>query len=568
MIALLLACHTDTAAPTTQSELLLTAGWSAHPWAESVRSNPITIEGTFDLGDDPGAGSVLVVEGAWWNLSATVNGTVLPGVTGGLTEAHIPVGPHLRDGDNTLHLTVSPPGNTDPILTGGSLSSTARQAQNPLLWSPPRLLLRPGVYLDDAWLEVRDGTLHPHATAVGAPSGATIRFSATLDGSVLASLGEVAVVSGQADASADVTDLPRWQSDAAQLIHLTAELRDASGTSLDTLAVRTGIRELSAVPFTLNGSPLRLMGARVVNDGPQTSLPQTMATFAPAGINAAEIHGETFRRDWLDAADELGLPVVVVPRCIGRCSRYTGDKEAILHQMGTQDTATARLLRRHPSVVLLAAEGPVSGGLPLWTQALLGSGIPLAGHDIPARILSLKATDTLQEATLRCQPKDCRRAWLVELTPWWRKGAEEDKPGSALRWRLLADALIEYMQPAGGAIGAIVPSANPREIEGWEASWQRAAAALSIEPVSGSGRGPATVVVRGAAPGETVWLRAPMAPTVGAIADQSGVAELSLWHTGPATVIAGATQQAITLRPGQWQKYRWQPSVVEVELQR
>ncbi|MFT5681686.1 MAG: hypothetical protein ACI8RZ_002592 [Myxococcota bacterium] len=565
LLLTLLGCTTP-APPATRGELILDAGWSTAPWIRPSGHQHLNITGTFDLGEAPGSGSVLLIEGGWWHLTATVNGTTLPTTNGGLTEARIPVGPHLRPGENTLTLSISAPTNVDSILTGGSLSSVRRDQGAALLQAPPRLLLRPEAHVDDAWLEVRDGLLISHAEVVGAPPGAIVRFSATLDGNVLADLGTAAVSQGRADAPGLPRDLPAWAMGSAALLHLHATLLDGD-TRLDEAIVRTGVRELTAAPLALDGEPLRLMGARVINREPQTSLPDTLAQFAPAGINAAEIHGETFRRDWLDAADELGLPLVIVPRCIGRSSQHTGERADLLSVMARQDAATARLLRTHPAVVLLVIEGPDAQNMPLWTEALTEARIPIAGHDLPARVLSLKSGETIDTPTLRCQPKDCRGAWLVELTPWWRTVQEGDKPDSPTRWRLLSEALVTYMTDEG-AIGAIVPSPNPREAAGWESAWQSAAAALSIPAVPGTGRGRSEVMVTGAHPGETVWLSADHAPTTAAIADATGTARLSMWHSGPATVQVGDHSQPVTLRPGRWRHYSWQPEVAEVTLQR
>ena len=565
MIAILLSCVTDSASPSAQASLTLAHGWSAAPWEQAARSPELHIEGTFDLGAAPGGGSVLVVEGAWWQLTATVNGTTLPPVTGGLTEAHIPVGPQLRAGENTLSLRIAAPVGVDPILTGGSLSSVNKHKGIAMLQAPPRLLLRPSAHIDAAWLQAVGDTIRPHATTSGAPADATVRFWVSLDGKILAELGENALVEGQVEAPAVSAALPRWAVGEASLLYLHAELRDADGTRLDEAIVRTGIRELTSSPLSLDGTALRLMGARVVNQSPQTSLPDTMASFAPAGINAAEIHGETFRRDWLDEADELGLPVVIVPRCIGRSNQYSGDQDALLATMTQQDTRTAALLRTHPAVVLLAAEGPPPPNMPLWTNALTASGIPIAGHDLPARMLALKAGESIDETTVRCQPKNCQGAWLVELAPWWRTAAEGNKPESTTRWRLLSEALITFMTEHG-SIGAIVPSPNPREVVGWEDAWQSTAAALSIPAVLGSGRGRSEVLVRGAMPGETVWLSAPTTPTVGAIADSSGTARLSLWHDGTATVTIGEKTLSVELEPGRWKQFSWESAVVEVAL--
>ncbi len=566
LLAILQGCTTP-APPATRAELVLDAGWSTAPWRQPTGHQELRIEGTFDLGPDPGAGSVLRIEGGWWHITATVNGTPLPSVTGGLTEALISVGPHLRPGENTLALQVVAPAGIDPILTGGSLSSVGRSSGAALLQAPPRLLLRPEAHVSDAWLEVRDGQLYPHAELTGAPAGAVVAFSATLDGHVLAELGRADILEGRADAPPLPDDLPSWAAGAARLLHLHAVLLDADGQPLDDLIVRTGARALTAAPLALDGEPLRLMGARVVNQGPQTSLSESFAQLAPAGINAAEIHGETFRRDWLDAADELGLPLVVVPRCIGRSSRHTGERAALLATMAQQDAATARLLRTHPSVVLLAMEGPAPQKMPLWTEALAEARIPIAGSDLPARVLSLKRGEGLTDPTLRCQPRSCRDAWLVELTPWWRTQRTGEKPDSPTRWRLLSEALVSYMTTEG-SIGAIVPSANPKEVAGWEDAWQAAAAELSIPVVPGTGRGRSEVVVTGAAPGQTVWLSAAHAPTVGAVADTSGVARLSLWHDGSASIRAGDVVTQVSLRPGHWEGFTWQPAVAEVVLQR
>ena len=564
-------------APVSRGTVVLGAGWSAQPW-EDPPLNTASLSTATQLrlpAGMAGAGSELRLDGAWWTVEATVNGTAAS-ATGGIAPTWVDLGGALVDGENTLSLQVSPPApNTSTLETGGSLSSAARSPRGAQLLAAPILLLQPAQHVSYATLGATGSGLHPRAVTEDAPEGATVHFKAVLDGKVLADLGTAPVVAGTAQATEAPFPTDAWGIGAGSLFWLVAELRGADGAVLDRWAGRTGARQ--AQPSDSGGLQIGdqagpLMGARMVNEGDMDFFRERLQGYAAAGVNALEVHGEQLRPDYLGAADELGLPVVVVPRCIGRSGRNRNvNRSTLAATYAAQDARMARALAEHPSVVLLAVEGP-TGGARLHSDALLsgpldGSRLPVAGSeprvsfDVPARVVNISGGVTLATLQTTCMPKRCERAWMVEMTAHWNRN-RSGRPSD--QWALCAAAFSSHLD--GGSPGGIIPTPNQRDEAGWSAAWGSLAASRGLPQVPGSGRGDATVTVTGLTPGEVVWLEAPLLNPTGAIADSSGAASLSLYHAGPATVRAGARSAAVTLTPGRWEDFAWLPQTATVAL--
>ena len=298
----LLAC-TDRPSGTSglpgHAVLHLDAAWDTRPWETSAGSAQQTLQATFTLPNADLDGT-LSLEGAWWTVQATLNGTPLPPATGGLVPLWIPLDGGLRAGQNTLQLTLAAPApGTSTLETGGSLSSRDRSgAARAQLLRPPLLLLHPpGAHLSALALHAAaDGRLGAQAEVEDAPPGATVRFQAVLDGAVLATLGEAPVEDGRAHLppEADWPERRRWAAPDAEapLFWLRAELRDAQGAVLDQQAERVGARAVTVADGRLqvDGTPWVLLGARVVHD-PRTPFAAQLSALAAGHIGALEIHG-------------------------------------------------------------------------------------------------------------------------------------------------------------------------------------------------------------------------------------------------------------------------------------
>lgn len=580
ILALLASCsRTPSLAPVSRATVVLDGGWSEAPWdTPSENARALTLSTTLDLPEGlAGAGSELRLDGAWWEIQATTNGQV-SATTGGIVPTWVDLGGALKAGQNTLALRIVPPvANASTLMTGGSMTSAARAPRGAQLQSAPTLILQPAQHVSYAEVGATPEALHPRAVLDGVPDGATVRFRAVLDGRVLAELGQATVAGGIAQAPAVPWRGDTWGIGEGALFWLSAELRSADGTVLDRWDGRTGARAAQPAEggLRIGDQVAVLMGARMVNDADTEAFRERLRGFAQAGVNALEIHGEQLREDWLSAADELGLPVVIVPRCIGRAGRSRhGARQALDVLYADQDRRMQRALAEHPSAVLYAVEGP-TGGARLHSGDILqgspgdGARLPVAGSeqqlafDLPARVLHIAAGDTFETLQTSCMPKSCQDSWVVEITPYWNRSRSR-APSPQAQWALCAAAFQRHLEQ--GSPGGIIPTPNRNDTAGWVSSWRAVADAAQIPQVSGSGRGPSGLTVTGLAPGALAWLDAPLLSPVGAVADSSGTAVFSLWHQGAATVRAEGHEVDVQLVAGAWDGFTWRPHVVSVSL--
>lgn len=559
-----LGCTPSVPAPDTGARAVLTlnAGWSASPWASPggvpSPNGVMRLSTAFDLPQGrTGPGSALELEGLWWTAAVQLNGQDMGTVHGAVGPVQVPLGDALVPGRNTLSLTLrAPRRGTTGIATGAWYNARAHHDQSPDLLVAPRLLLRPAAHVSRAALPLAAGKVTPTATVTGAPEGATVRFLTTLDGDIIQDLGKATVgEGGVATGTPAPWSGPIWSSEDPALLQFTAVLEDAEGQVLDELSQRTGLRELvhHNGGTWLNRAPYPLVAGRLTHQPHLGSFAQRVSPWLAAGVNAVEIHGELVRQDWLDDADELGLPVVVLPRCVGRVRKagpVLQDPTALKLQIKA-DEALVRSADRHPSVAVWVTEGdapgvmsgPQKAGLPrLWTKALLSDPHqrPVVAHHMPGQVLRI--TD-LGQGQHSCQGGRCRGSWLAEIT--WRPTP------IANTWGRVATSWEDALR--GGATGGTIPLPTDQELGTWTTAFKAVHERLQIPSwTAETRRAPAMVAITGGTPGQPVWLEVPSVGVEGAIVNSEGEATLESWYEGTAAVVHGDRRWAVDLEPGAW----------------
>ena len=540
------ACKGPLAPAVQQGDLLLDQGWSATPWAGADPGGPtvgvMSLRTTVHLdAAHVGAGSVLVLEGLWWSARVSVDGTALAPVEGGIPAVEVPVGPLLHEGDNLLAIDIrAPSGQTRAALGGGLASSNFRWAAADLRVAP-RLVVRPAEHVDTVTILDTSSGVVGRAT-VAAADGATVHFLAALDGHVVQDLGEAVVRGGIAQAAPVAWKGARWGFDGFgedALLQVVASLSGPEGT-LDVAAARTGVRAIAPAEGgpLLNGRPLRLMAVRLTEPSHPEPFADRVRALLPGRPDAVEVHGEVLRSSWLDQADELGIPIVLLPRCIGRCEPVGPPDAALAATMQAQDARLVTMALDHPSVVLWMTEGNAPGQpggvAPLWSESLLQDphGRPVVGQHYRGRMLGLEGGGG------RCQG-----AWITEVT---RRG-----PKAASEWQEMSRGFTDVVKE--GAVGGTIPVPNPNSPAGWAESWAAAAEALGVPALdTGCRRASSVLQVEGLPPGATVWLSAPGMTAVGAIADPAGTARFEVWYDGAATLTVDGQTREVKLRHGTW----------------
>ncbi|MSP57092.1 MAG: hypothetical protein EXR69_16065 [Myxococcales bacterium] len=454
----------------------------------------------------------LVLEGAWWTATVTVNGHALKPATGGYAPLSVPVGDWLVSGENTITVAVVPPGETVPSVSDGELRTFSALA------GAPQLVLHGASWVREAGL-VGDGA---RALVEAAPTGSRVAFTVWRDGVQVADLGTAPVVGGVARSRAGGQQLQDWDLGNGEraLFWLNASL-GSGDTPLDAAAFRTGRAEISVgtsgieiagVRRPLAG--LRWSGAAVDGD---------LKWLAAAGLNTIELHGQPITHAFLDATDEAGVAVAIVQRCDGRIRQGGGTRRPIGSAdpaawdsplLDAQDARALAAALRHPSVVLWVMEAD-QANRPSRIAGLAPDGRPVAGRDLPL---------------LHGPPQPA--GWQIEYT------ADVSQPEQQL-----AAAI------AGGATGGILPGPPGRAAEGWLAGVTGALSGAGLVPPQPR-TGAARVEVSGLKPGDVAWLEAPGAERIGAVAGADGAAHLSLWFEGAATVTVPGGTRPVVLRRG------------------
>jgi len=572
LFVLALGCSGDRGDASTalgQVRVTLDEGWDSRPWTDlsAPRQSRISLSTTLALPDDlPRAGAVLELEGAWRQVDVTVNGTALDPVDGGLAVAEVAVGPFLHAGENSLTVTISAPSNPTRLAMGGGLGSVGLDPNRALLFAPPTLVLRPAVHLTDVLLRTEGDDVQAWAKVWGAVDGTVVFTARMADGSTV-SLGQAALEGGWAGTDSIAWEGPRWtprKPGRDALFELQATLLSSSGDPLDRLDQRTAVREVegSSRGLRLDGVTLPLLGLRAVPSPQRPRLTDHLPDLHASGLNAIELHGDVALDAWLDDTDELGIPVVLVPRCAGRVN---GDSEAGLSE---QMEALLRRLQRHPSVVLLASD-PAGVVLPPLVRTIGASRWPrppMTGIELEARALEIPGDGRPP----RCFPEDCA-GWIVEATPAWKRldRAAREQLGEADKWAPMAPAWA--LARDRKAVGGIFPhleagGRDPANHPFWLSAARSAAEAFGVTALDTQRRGPSHLRVSGAAAGALVVARSASGAAVGAVADGKGEAELSLWGSGPVAVVSGNMRGEGVLTPSTWADLTEQRTAVEVRL--
>jgi len=520
-----------------RGELWLDRRWEDAPLPEGAAAGALARQVSFTLeAARIGAGSVLVLDDPWYRVEVTLNGVAVGEATGGIGPVSLAVGPWLREGENRLQVVVSPPAEGGvPALVSNGLE------RRPPLGGAPRLSIRPGAQLSGLAVRAGDSGVRAVVRTSGAPPGAHVRVRAQLDGRALAELGG-AEITGEVTELAEVAwEGARWSPTAAvdgALFHLVATLEDGEGRTLDRASARVGVRRIVTddAGFSVDGKRLALLADRILAGRTPRS---QLASLSGAGLNALEAHGEWPTHPWLDEADELGVPVVLLPRCAGEIWDDTpGDRAGRLathvDEIRRQDRELAWAAAAHPSVMLWACEGApeLASSLCEGIRAADPAANPVAGIDLPSR--SIAATS--EGATVG------PAAWIVEI-------------GRHRGVASIRDIAEHFARESGGIYGGVALSRPPRDVdlEEWRTAWTQVAWDVGAVPLdAGDRRAPSRLKLSGLSPGQTAWVEVEGLTPVGGLAGAAGSAEIDLWHAGDATWIAGDRRGRVSLVPDRW----------------
>lgn|GEM_PF-2840122 len=570
----LVGCSRGPIAPTASTvSVTLDGAWTVKPWHGDPPGPespyPVRVATRFNVPDALAGQDVeLVLEGLWWAAEVSLDDQKVATVVGGRPPARLSLPGGLSAGAHKLTLLLRSPQGVSKFAHGGGLGAGASTVR-PSLHRPPVLEFHPGPTIEQGG--VRMGASGAQAFVqldpTTVPEGATVHLVTALDGRVQTDFGTHPIGSdGTARSASTPIDQPLWSRDAPALTHLMAEVRDATGTPVATWSSRTGLRAvtLGADGLTINDGSGPTVAVRVVHGFDEPDLIPAFTEGAKAGANAVELHGAMVDSQLMDQADELGIPLVVLPRCVGRVGRPPGAGAALTATLREQDHRMVRGVGAHPSVISWLVEGDrqvlgpgrkEDGELDPWTDVITSDPMdrPVLGVDVPGTVLQITE---LQQSSIKC-PNGCSGKWLVEST--FRM-----IPIPNL-WARVARGWQNALQ--SGSPGGTLPASLPEERADWMAAFQPVLAQAGVEPydLDRSRRASSRVTVSGATPGDLVWATAPGMSPKGAQVDDAGNAVVDVYYEGDATISGPGWSRTASLSAMSWEGTRLFGHVSEVK---
>ncbi len=249
------------------------------------------------------------------------------------------------------------------------------------VYRPIKLEVTDRVCVTDLYAQpiLASSSLRVELALSAAPSEALPVILTVRDGSRVIGRAATQVAAGATEAQGQVTlaAFTPWSPNHPKLYRLEVTLGGTGGEARDRVALRFGMREITASDdkFLLNGKPLYL---RCFGDDqlyPETLAPPVdkrwyLSRFRRArayGLNAAKSCEEIFSPDYLEAADEAGL-MIIQEMPFG----LSGHVRVNQHQLeqpwrdfyGQELDGLVRVSRNHPSVIAysMCSEVPLDSG--------------------------------------------------------------------------------------------------------------------------------------------------------------------------------------------------------------
>ena len=248
------------------------------------------------------------------------------------------------------------------------------------IWQSVTLVARPDVYIEDVWVRTsvrkkeivadvtvrnlsdRPRTVTMMALVVNAPDGTEVPMLAL-------GYDPVAVPPGASAKRTLRQPWPKpklWTLDAPYLYALSVELLEGRD-SLDTSSTRFGFREFwtDGPDFVLNGTPMKFLATaghprgQIGKELGKAAAIDYYKRIREAGCVAMRLHANVWPKAWFEAADEVGMPLIMESALWCFPHEYALTKDAFWQNYHDHLRAIVRDHQNHPSIVMTSLENEI-----------------------------------------------------------------------------------------------------------------------------------------------------------------------------------------------------------------
>ncbi len=241
------------------------------------------------------------------------------------------------------------------------------------IWEPVSLIARSDVYVDDVFVKtsVRKREIEVDVTLRNLSSrGRKVRVVSTVEQADLPPAETEATVPPHSSVKRTLRQEwhnPRlWGPEDPHLYHLSTEVTEA-GKGLDTCRTRFGFREfwIDGTDLVLNGTPMKFLATAghprgELDDG--LSKPSAIDFYRrirEAGCVAMRLHANVWPKCWYEAADEVGMPIIMESALFCYSREYALSKQKFWDNYHDHLRAIVKEHRNHPSIVMISLENEI-----------------------------------------------------------------------------------------------------------------------------------------------------------------------------------------------------------------
>lgn len=240
------------------------------------------------------------------------------------------------------------------------------------IWQSVSMLARRDVYAEDVFIRP---SLRGHDLAADVtlrnlgPRAQLVRLSVAVEGGPALGEQEVSVPAGESRVVTlkQAWANPRlWGPEDPHLYQLVTRV-DGTDGEMDRVATRFGFREFwtDGPDLVLNGTPMKFLATAghprgtVDPAGAKAEAIDFYQRIREAGCVAMRLHANIWPRQWYEAADELGMPLIMESALFCWSDSYALSREAFWQNYHEHLRAIVRSHRNHPSIVMTSLENEI-----------------------------------------------------------------------------------------------------------------------------------------------------------------------------------------------------------------